>query len=145
MDYKGIKVDIMPSDSQILGFSNIWYPEGIQQAVETKLPHGEKIRILSMPYFIAVKIEAYFGRGKKDFRLSSDIEDIVTILDGQHDFTSLLKAPEKVRVYLKKNFQAFVSDSLFLEALSSHLGSGPNQQKKAERLMDSINHFCIDA
>lgn len=34
--YRGIKLDVMPTDSDILGFSNKWYGEGI----ETALPLG---------------------------------------------------------------------------------------------------------
>lgn len=36
MIYKGIKVDVMPTDEKILGFSNSWYGEGIESA----LPYG---------------------------------------------------------------------------------------------------------
>lgn len=143
MTYRGISVDIMPTDSKILGFSNIWYSEGINHAIETILPNGVKIQILSLPYFIAAKIDAYFGRGHGDFRLSADIEDVVTILDGQKDFSALLKAPTSVRTYLKKNFQLFVNDSLFLEALFSHLSPGSDQRKRAEHILDSLNKFCV--
>jgi predicted nucleotidyltransferase len=143
MSYAGLKVDIMPSDTRILGFSNIWYQEGINHAIEVKLPRGEKIKIFPLPYFIAAKIEAYFGRGGGDFRLSSDIEDVVTVLDAQRDMRGLLKSPDKVKAYLRKNFRAFLSDELFLEALSSHLAPAPSQKKRAERLLDSINGFCV--
>ena len=143
MIYREITVDVMPTDSKILGFSNIWYSEGINHAIETRLPNGEKIQILSLPYFIAAKIEAYLGRGNGDFRLSADIEDVVTILDDQKDLSALLRAPSNVRTYLKKNFQLFVNDSLFLEALLSHLSPGPGQRKRAEHILDSLNQFCV--
>lgn len=31
--YKDIKVDVMPTDPDILGFSNIWYSEGIATSI----------------------------------------------------------------------------------------------------------------
>jgi hypothetical protein len=135
----------MPSDPRILGFSNIWYQEGIKNAIETKLPNGNTVQIFSLPYFIAAKIEAYFGRGQGDFRLSSDIEDVVAVLDGQKDFEGLLNAPGTVKAYLKKNFRIFIGDPVFLEALSAHLEPGPSRREKAGRLLDQINNFCVEA
>jgi hypothetical protein len=38
--YNGVKVDIMPSDSTILGFSNQWYVEGIENKITKILPDG---------------------------------------------------------------------------------------------------------
>ena len=143
MDFKGLKVDIMPSDPRILGFSNMWYTEGMQHAIETKLPNGDTVLIFSLPYFVATKIEAYFERGQGDFRLSSDIEDVITVLAGQSDFEDLLSASETVKAYLKKNFRMFVADPLFLQSLLSHLDSGPDREEKAEHLLNRINRFCV--
>jgi hypothetical protein len=145
MDFKGLKVDIMPSDPRILGFSNLWYQEGIEHAIEVTLPNGDTIQIFDLPYFVATKIDAFFGRGQGDFRLSSDIEDVITVLDGQKYFDSLIKAPDNVKAYLKKNFRIFISDSLFLEALSAHLEPGADRALKAERLLDLINGFCVES
>lgn len=144
MNYCGLKVDIMPSEMRILGFSNIWHREGMQNAVETKLPNGEKIKIFSLPYFVAAKVEAFFGRGKGDFRLSSDIEDIVTVLSGQQNFKLLTDSPDNVRQYLKKNFRDFLGNSSFLESLTAHLQPGPKQEQNIEKLLDAINRFCIE-
>jgi hypothetical protein len=43
--YKGIKVDIMPTDEEILGFSNKWYIEGIINKKKIALPNGTEIFI----------------------------------------------------------------------------------------------------
>src|ERR1035438_2658614 len=53
MTYKGITVDIMPTDSKILGFSNKWYPDAIKHATSATLPNGKNINILSVPFFFA--------------------------------------------------------------------------------------------
>lgn len=41
--YKGIKVDVMPTDSDVLGFSNRWHEEGIQIKTQKTLPDGTEI------------------------------------------------------------------------------------------------------
>src|ERR1017187_3777736 len=74
--FSGVLVDIMPTDPAILGFSNKWYKDGIANAQTIKLPSKIEIAILSLPYFLATKLEAFKGRGKGDYRCSNDIEDI---------------------------------------------------------------------
>lgn len=56
-----LKVDFMPDDEQILGFSNRWYKLGIAKSVKYVLPSGIGIKCLSSPLFIATKLEAYIN------------------------------------------------------------------------------------
>ena len=79
---KSVVVDVMPCDEEILGFSNKWYKEAIKNYTLVNLA-GTDIRVVSAPYFIATKIEAFLGRGNNDFFSSSDLEEIITILDGR--------------------------------------------------------------
>lgn len=77
-----VMLDLMHTDSAILGFSNRWYPQALENAVTVKIG-GRQIRLISAPYFVATKLEAFHGRGQFDYRLSRDVEDIVTVLDGR--------------------------------------------------------------
>ena len=56
-------LDVMPTDPAILGFSNQWYPETMATAEDRMLPGGLTIRLVAPVYFIATKLEAFFGRG----------------------------------------------------------------------------------
>ena len=58
-----LKVDFMPDDAEILGFTNRWYAEGIETAVPAMLDEALEIRHLTPPLFVATKLEAYRGRG----------------------------------------------------------------------------------
>ncbi len=78
---QGIIVDVMPTNSNVLGFSNIWYPEGFKNAIEVELDSEITIKIFSPEYFIASKLEAFKNRGGNDYRTSTDFEDIIYVLD----------------------------------------------------------------
>jgi len=65
--YDDVIVDVMPIDEGILGFSNKWYADGMANATTVNLPSGQDISILSLPYFIATKIEAHKNRGGGDY------------------------------------------------------------------------------
>ena len=138
---QNITVDIMPTDPAILGFSNRWYQDGIQNAFEVELPSETMVAIFTLPYFIAAKIEAFHGRGHGDFRLSQDVEDIVTVLDGQLDYQGIHDAPSKVKTFIKNQFATFLQDSRFLESLSGHLENGPVNAARTKRLMTFLKEF----
>lgn len=79
--YKNIKVDVMPTDENILGFSNQWHVEGIENKMLKTLPDGTEIFVFSPEYYLAAKFEAHKSRGGEDLRQSHDFEDIIYILD----------------------------------------------------------------
>jgi len=82
--YEGITVDIMPTDEEILGFSNRWYKLGLDYILKYELAEDIQIRLFEAPYFLASKFEAFKGRGG-DRRTSYDFEDIVYFLDNRKD------------------------------------------------------------
>ncbi len=114
-------LDFMPTDPSILGFSNRWYPAALEHA--EKVTIGDcVIRVITAPYFVATKMEAFQGRGRADFRMSHDLEDIITIVDGRPELASEVhRSPADLRKYLSDNFAKLLSDRDFLEALPGHL------------------------
>lgn len=86
-----LKVDFMPDDENVLGFSNRWYRQALQNAQDFQLLDNLVIRLVTAPYFIATKLEAYKGRGNNDPISSHDFEDILTIIDGRPSLIDELK------------------------------------------------------
>lgn len=72
-----LEVDLMPTDTNILGFANQWYPLAVQTAQLFTLGSGATIRLVAAPVFLATKFEAFANRGKNDLLGSHDLEDIV--------------------------------------------------------------------
>jgi hypothetical protein len=54
-----IKVDIMPTQEEILGFSNRWYLPAIKNADHIEIEKELTIRLVTPPYFLATKSERY--------------------------------------------------------------------------------------
>ena len=126
--------------TEVIGFSNMWYPEGFKQAIAVQLDDQE-VRIFSLPYFIASKLEAFKSRGKKDYRFSSDFEDIVYVLENNGDAQNLLAdAPATVRDYLKKEFAILLDDKNLEEGLYAHLepATAPQQIVAISELLQKI-------
>lgn len=130
--YKGIIVDIMPTDEKILGFSNIWYVEGIRNKIVKTLPDGEEIFIFSPEYFLAAKFEALKNRGSADLRQSHDFEDIIYILDNNPLIPHIIKnAGTEVKNYLFQNFREILIYPNITEAIETALPYGSGDERTA--------------
>jgi predicted nucleotidyltransferase len=104
-----LKVDFMPDDPDILGFSNRWYKQGIRTAIKYALPSGRMIKHLTPPLFLATKFEAYAGRGRNDPLGSHDLEDILNVVDGRPALQAEVQtAQDDVRGYLSEQFTALL-------------------------------------
>lgn len=102
-----LRVDFMPDDESVLGFTNQWYRDAFQKAEPYRLPTGLNIRLIPPTYFIATKLEAYLQRGDDDPISSRDIEDILTLIDGRTELLEeLLDAPEMLRTYVSVQMAA---------------------------------------
>jgi predicted nucleotidyltransferase len=136
---QGVIVDIMPTVSDALGFSNEWYVEGFQNAIDYRIDEDLTIKIFSLPYFLASKIEAFKSRGENEYRFSSDFEDIVYILEhGAGVEAQLFSVKGNVRSYLQTAFQRMLEDPFFEEGIYSHL-----DRLTAEQQMERIRSLLI--
>jgi len=81
MQYESMILDVMPTDADVLGFSNPWYLPAVQNSNTVELEAGLVIRLVSPAYFIATKLTAFRTRGQSE-PYSHDFEDIITVING---------------------------------------------------------------
>lgn len=138
----GVAVDLMPTQEEILGFTNRWYRMGVSTAQTLALPSGVEIRVLRAPEFIGTKLEAFYGRGGGDYLFSHDMGDIISVIDGR---ASLLNECQDsllpLRVYLAAQFQHLLTDRRFVDALPGHLPPDAASQARLPDLMSKIEHI----
>jgi predicted nucleotidyltransferase len=134
-------LDLMPTDSTILGFSNRWYPQALEDA-ETVEVGGYQIQLISAPYFLATKLEAFHGRGQFDYRMSRDMEDIVTVLDGRPEIVAEVeRCAALLQQYLKKEFARLLLERDFVEALPGHLLPDQVSQQRIRIVLERIRQI----
>ena len=134
-----IIVDVMPTDEEILGFSNTWYSKALKESTKVTINNDISIRLVTSPYFCATKIEAFYGRGNNDFLGSHDIEDIITIIDGRKEIIDeIAKSSEALQAFLSEHFQTFLKDDNFLESISAQFNPDPVSQKRCDIIIDRI-------
>jgi len=120
----------MPTDENILGFNNQWYPGGVDNKISKTLPDGTEIYVFPPEYYLASKFDAHHDRGGNDLRQSHDFEDIIYVLD---NCTSILEdirnADEDVKNYLKEECEILFANDGLSEGIECALGSGSDSDR----------------
>ena len=136
--YQSVMVDVMPTDSTILGFSNRWYAQAMHAAKRMHLPAGFDIRMVSAPFFLATKLEAFFGRGKGDYIASHDLEDLIAVLDGRASIVQEVSECPELHSYLPEEFVKLLSNDAFQDALPGHLSADAASQGRVEVILQRM-------
>jgi len=137
---QGIIVDIMPTESSILGFSNRWYVAGFSSSIQMDIGEGYIVRIFTPVYFIASKLVAFFDRGQGDGRTSSDLEDIVTVFNNRPSiYKEMQEADPVVTGFLRESFQILLQQPHFYEWISVHLDY--TEQTRVGHIIGGLSDF----
>lgn len=141
--YDDVKLDVMPTDEKILGFGNRWYKKAIEYAVNYNLSDNLDIKIVTAPYFLATKLEAFKTRGKMDYYASHDFEDIASVLDGRLEIVNeIALCNNELRNYLIELFTEIDNSRAFYGAILGHFVQygrlAENRAKMMEQKIKSI-------
>ncbi len=141
--YDDVILDVMPTDEKILGFGNRWYKSAIENSLHHILSDDLHIKVVTAPYFLATKLEAFKTRGNIDFLASHDFEDIVSVIDGRLELIAEIKqSNHALRQYLAKSFHAIYNNRFFQDALPGHfMPYGNIADERIELLIKKIEHI----
>lgn len=132
----GLILDAMPSEPGILGFENRWQGAAIPHAIPRSLPSGTVIRAVSPPYLLATKLEAFKGRGRRDFLGSRDFADIIAMVDGREELGAEVEAaPRDVRRYIADEVADLIGDARFADGLFGALRPDRASQARADAIV----------
>lgn len=132
-------LDVMPINERILGFGNSWYAEAAQHASAVQLPSGAKVNMVSVPYFLITKLDAFEGRGRGDFLMSHDIEDIVAVVDGRPGLLNdMEQASPALRAELAARFKKLLKIRAFVNAVVGHMPTDSASQARVPAIINTL-------
>jgi hypothetical protein len=135
-------LDVMPTDEQVLGFSNRWYPAALATA-DLRRVAGRDVRLVTPALFLATKLEAFRGRGAGDVSASHDLEDIVTVVDGRPRIVEeVAAAAADVRGYIAGQIEALMDNPDFIDALPGFLRPDAASQARRGLLESRLRALC---
>ena len=137
--FKGIPIDIMLAEDSAFGDSNSWYSPGFKDLKTVVIGKNINIQILSAPYFLATKFEAFKSRGFNDYRGSHDFEDIMFVLDNRTTIANeILNSEKAVKDFLIKEISYLKNHKNATEILSMHIHP-LIVKERFELLLEKIN------
>lgn len=140
---KGVVLDVMPTNPEILGFGNRWFGPAVAAAVRIELYAGRLIRMVAAPYFLATKLEAFDGRGNEDYLMSHDMEDIIALMDGRAEIVEeVIRSSDDLKSYLAHRFAGLLEEPRFIEALPGHLPPDRASQGRLPMLINRIRQIA---
>jgi predicted nucleotidyltransferase len=139
-----VKVDIMPTEESVLGYSNTWFRAAVRSAPRVAFINGHVLRVISAPCFVAAKLEAFADRGEGDHVMSHDLEDVVAVVDGRVELLpELPAAPPEVRAYVASTVRRLLGDPAFIDALPGHLPPDEASQARLPVLLDRLRRIAV--
>lgn len=138
-------VDLMADNEQVLGFTNRWYKLAAEHATRFEIGDVD-IRVISAPFFIATKLEAFDDPRREnagDLLASHDFEDIITVVDGRDSIVDELDtAPEPVRGHLRERIRQLLADPGIQFAATGHTGG---DAQRGKLVIDRLRRFVSPA
>jgi predicted nucleotidyltransferase len=135
---EGTYVDIMPTGAGVLGFSNRWYEGAMRTAMLFAL-EGVSIRLITAPYFLATKLEAFTDRGDNDYRASQDLEDIIAVVDGRPSIVEEIAASDdELRSFLSESLGGLLQTPAFVDALPGYLPPDAASQARLDLIVSRL-------
>lgn len=123
--YQGIKVDLMPTETRVLGFSNEWYPVGYQRRIQVALSGVGYIYILPPAIYLCTKLSATQSRGYPDLIMSHDFEDLVYLMSNCEVLLADLEQSDvSVKKFVSETLRQFQVNPKFEEAIVYSLPYG---------------------
>lgn len=102
------------------------------------------ICVVTAPYFCATKLEAFKGRGKRDYFSSHDLEDLVALIDGREELAGEIRsASEDVRSYVASEFRRLLDTKTFVDALPGYLLPDPASQARITILLRRLKEMAL--
>jgi len=140
--YNGIKVDVMPVESSVLGFGNIWYEKGFENREIKLLSNGIEVYVFPLMIYMATKLEAVKDRGLPDLRISHDFEDIIYLLDNCSRIKGLCDIADKgIKIYLTREFKKLKQLTVFREAVFYSLPYG-SQDERVVDILEMVDYIA---
>ena len=113
-----LTLDVLALSKDVLGFTNVWYESALRHSSTVNLSRGQAIRVITAPFLLGTKIEAFRGRGRMDFQAIHDLEDFVAVIEGRDTLLQeIAESPQDLRDYLAEAAKSLLAESRFIDVL----------------------------
>jgi len=131
----GVTVDVLPIRQEVLGWNSRWFEEALA-APMTIICGGREIKVVSAPYFVALKLEAFEERGQKDFLGSTDFEDVICLFNGRESIVDEIASCDALRVGLAAKFSEYLESPELDDAVEGFVQTESNPENRKRCIVE---------
>jgi hypothetical protein len=137
-------LDIMPDAERVFGFGNRWYSDVVEHPVVTELLSGRSIRHSSAGALIAMKLEAFADRGRRDPLISHDLEDIIRVFDSRPEIEADIAAVSReMRDYIRETLTSLLADPRARDSIPMlMLPASTSELRAAQIVVPRMERVC---
>ena len=132
--YEDVTVDVLPIREDVLGWNSKWFDLALGEA-RTIRCNGRPVRIISAPYFVALKLEAFEDRGKRDFLMSTDFEDVICLFNGRASIVEEIAACRHLCRGLAMKFVDYLACHDLEDAVEGFVQTEDNPASRKEAIL----------
>lgn len=137
----GVVVDVLPVREEVLGWKSRWFEEALQTASILSI-EGHPVKIVSPPFFVALKIEAFEDRGKGDFISSTDFEDIICLFNGRRNLVDEIMAEPRVCSGIVEKFAGYLKNADLEDAVSGFVQTETRPEERFNEIMTAFRKLA---
>lgn len=137
----GVVVDVLPVREEVLGWKSQWFEEALLAAKKMDVG-GVSVKVISAPYFVLLKLEAFEDRGKGDFLLSTDFEDVICLFNGRSGLVQEIKESGQIAIVIAEKFDRYLKSRDMEDAITGFLQTESNPDERFGRIMRAFNELA---
>ena len=131
----GITVDVLPIREEVLGWNSRWFEEALANAVPI-MCQGHPVKVVSAPYFVALKLEAFEERGNRDFIASTDFEDVICLFNGRESIVHEIAECDSLKAKLAGRFTSYLQSPDLKDAIEGFVQTESNPELRFKQILD---------
>ncbi len=137
----GIVVDVLPAREEVLGWRSQWFEQALQAAQVVDI-EGHLIKVVTAPFFVALKLEAFEDRGNGDFISSTDFEDVICLFNGRRNIVDEIMAQPVVCDGIRSKFSRYMRNTDLEDAVLGFVQTESEPEERFRTIMSAFRRLA---
>jgi len=137
-----IVVDVLPVREDVLGWKSRWFEEALAASKIIEI-EGHAVRVIAPPFFVALKLEAFEDRGKGDFLVSTDFEDVICLFNGRREIVDEILAEPTVCDGICERFSRYVENPDLATAVEGFVQTENDSTNRFNAIISAFSRLAL--
>ena len=137
----GVEVDVLPVREEVLGWKSEWFEQALH-AAQTVDIEGHVVKVVTAPFFVALKLEAFEDRGNGDFIASTDFEDVICLFNGRPGVVDEIISEAVVCNGIRTKFSRYVKNADLEDAVLGFVQTENAPEERFHAIMSAFRRLA---